>query len=129
MAERWPLRGETMGANRLLKKSSFVLRQAQHERLPHRVLHTYPVTLSLSKGGHFQQPAKYQRLGSLKKEVSLAEALDRVLNKGAVVVGEMTISVADIDLLYLGINLLLTSVETIESEFEKSYAKKLYEVP
>jgi hypothetical protein len=67
--------------------------------------------------------------GSLKREVSLAEVLDRVLHKGAVVVGELTISVADIDLLYLGINLILTSVDTIEREFEKSYAKTLDEIP
>lgn len=67
--------------------------------------------------------------GSLKREVSLAEVLDRVLHKGAVVVGELTISVADIDLLYLGVNLILTSVDTIEREFEKSYAKTLDEIP
>ena len=40
------------------------------------------------------------------------EVLDRVLNKGVVVAGEVTISVADVDLLYLGLNLVLTSVET-----------------
>ncbi len=45
------------------------------------------------------------------EHVSLCEALDRVLNKGAVVVGEVTISVADIDLLYLGLQLVLTSIE------------------
>lgn len=44
--------------------------------------------------------------------VSLCEMLDRLLNKGVVVVGELTISVADIDLLYLGVNLVLTSMET-----------------
>jgi hypothetical protein len=38
--------------------------------------------------------------------------LDRVLNKGAVVAGEVVISVAGIDLLYLGLNVVLTSVET-----------------
>ena len=43
---------------------------------------------------------------------SLCETLDRVLNKGAVVVGEVTISVADIDLIYLGLQVILTSVET-----------------
>jgi len=46
------------------------------------------------------------------ERVSLCEALDRVLNKGAVVVGEVTISVAGIDLVYLGLQLLLTSIET-----------------
>ena len=49
---------------------------------------------------------------SARKRVSLCEALDRVLNKGAVVVGEVTISVADIDLIYLGLQVVLTSIET-----------------
>lgn len=49
---------------------------------------------------------------STGERVSLCEALDRVLNKGAVVVGEVTISVADIDLVYLGLQVVLTSVET-----------------
>lgn len=46
------------------------------------------------------------------EHISLCEALDRILNKGAVVVGEVTISVADIDLIYLGLQLVLTSIET-----------------
>jgi hypothetical protein len=44
--------------------------------------------------------------------VSLCEALDRVLNKGAVVSGEVIISVAGVELIYLGLELVLTSVET-----------------
>jgi hypothetical protein len=47
------------------------------------------------------------------EHVSLCEALDRILNKGAVVVGEVTISVAGIDLIYLGLQLILTSIETV----------------
>lgn len=46
------------------------------------------------------------------KQITLCEVLDRVLNKGAVVVGDVTISVANIDLLYLGVQLILTSIET-----------------
>ena len=46
------------------------------------------------------------------ERVSVCEVLDRVLNKGVVVAGEVTISVADVDLLYLGLQLVLTSVET-----------------
>jgi gas vesicle structural protein len=46
------------------------------------------------------------------ERVSVCEVLDRVLNKGVVVAGEVTISVADVDLLYLCVNLVLTSVET-----------------
>ena len=36
------------------------------------------------------------------EHVSLCEALDRILNKGAVITGDLTISVADIDLIYVG---------------------------
>lgn len=46
------------------------------------------------------------------KNVSLCEVLDRVLNKGAVIVGDVTISVANVDLVYLGLQIILSSVET-----------------
>lgn len=46
------------------------------------------------------------------ERVSLCETLDRVLNKGAVIVGQVTLSVADVDLVYLGLELVLTSIET-----------------
>lgn len=45
------------------------------------------------------------------EHVSLCEALDRILHKGAVVVGEVTLSVANIDLIYLGLQIVLTSIE------------------
>jgi len=48
------------------------------------------------------------------KEVTLLEILDRVLDKGVVISGDMVISVADVDLIYLGLKVLLSSVETIE---------------
>lgn len=51
-----------------------------------------------------------------KEHISLCEVLDRVLNKGAVIVGDVTISVADIDLIYLGLQIILTSVETARRE-------------
>lgn len=54
------------------------------------------------------------------RSVSLCETLDRVLNKGVVVAGEATISVAGIDLVYLGLHLMLTSVETARSWRNKS---------
>ncbi|MFT7373488.1 MAG: hypothetical protein ACI9T9_002188 [Oleiphilaceae bacterium] len=47
-----------------------------------------------------------------QEQVSLCEALDRILNKGAVVVADVTISVAGIDLVYLSLQALITSVET-----------------
>ena len=46
------------------------------------------------------------------RQVCLCEVLDRVLNKGVVLAGEATISVADIDLIYLGLQVVLTSMVT-----------------
>ena len=54
------------------------------------------------------------------ERVSLCEVLDRVLNKGVVVAGHVTISVADVDLLYLGLQLVLTSMETARQSVQKS---------
>jgi gas vesicle structural protein len=47
------------------------------------------------------------------EELSLLETLDHVLDHGLVIAGEVTIAVADVDLIYLGLNLLLGSVETV----------------
>jgi hypothetical protein len=47
-----------------------------------------------------------------REQVSICEALERLLNKGAVVVGEATIGLAEIDLIYLQLQLVLSSVET-----------------
>lgn len=41
----------------------------------------------------------------------LAETLDRVLHKGAVLRGDIVITVADIDLLYLDLRLFLSAVD------------------
>lgn len=48
------------------------------------------------------------------KDITILEILDRVLNKGVVITGDIVISVADIDLVYLGLKLILTSVETMQ---------------
>lgn len=47
------------------------------------------------------------------EHIHLAELVDRVLDKGVVLRGDVTISVAGIDLLYLELRLLLSSVETL----------------
>jgi len=44
-------------------------------------------------------------------DLSLLETLDHVLNRGLVIAGEITISVADIDLIFIGLNVLVSSVE------------------
>ncbi len=44
--------------------------------------------------------------------VSLCDLLDRVLNMGVVATGDIVISVAGVDLIYINLQLLLSSVET-----------------
>ena len=48
------------------------------------------------------------------KDVTLLEILDRVLDKGVIVSGDIVISVADVDLIYIGLKVMLSSVETME---------------
>lgn len=47
-------------------------------------------------------------------EFTLLELADRLLNKGVVLTGEATISVAGVDLIYLGLNVVLTAVENLK---------------
>jgi hypothetical protein len=46
-------------------------------------------------------------------DVPLVELVDRLLNRGVVLTGELTISVAGVDLIYLGVSVVLSSVDTI----------------
>ncbi|MBI5050785.1 MAG: gas vesicle protein [Nitrospirae bacterium] len=49
-----------------------------------------------------------------EKRITLLEVLDRALDKGVVVSGDIVISVADVDLIYLGLKVLVSSVEAME---------------
>ena len=45
------------------------------------------------------------------KDVPLLELLDRVVDRGVILVGDITISVADVDLIYLGLRVMLASID------------------
>lgn len=49
-----------------------------------------------------------------KRDLALADLLDRALNKGVVLWGEATISLAGVDLVYVGLKVLVASLETAE---------------
>jgi hypothetical protein len=53
---------------------------------------------------------------SLAEQVTLLDLVDRVLTKGVVVTGDVTLSVADVDLVYVGLRLLLASAATLEQQ-------------
>lgn len=46
-------------------------------------------------------------------QLSLAELVNRVLDRGAVISGDVVISIAGVDLVYVGLRVLLSSVESI----------------
>jgi len=56
-------------------------------------------------------------------ELSLLELADRLLNRGVVLTGEATISVAGVDLIYLGLNVVLTAVENLRGTREPAPAR------
>lgn len=62
-------------------------------------------------------------------EISLLDILDHVLNAGVVIQGSIVISLAGVDLVYVGLNVVLTSVETalryLEGESRNGTGHKL----
>jgi hypothetical protein len=47
------------------------------------------------------------------EELALLETLDHLLDRGVVIAGEAVISIGDVDLLYLGLNIVLANVDAI----------------
>ena len=50
----------------------------------------------------------------VQQDVALVDLLDRLLGGGVVIAGDITLSVAGIDLVYVGLRALVTSVATAE---------------
>ena len=46
-----------------------------------------------------------------QRDVSLVDLVDRLLSGGVVLTGDVTLSVADVDLVHVGLQLLIRSVE------------------
>jgi Gas vesicle protein len=51
-----------------------------------------------------------------EREVALVEILDRALGAGVVLTGDVTLSLADIDLVYVSLRVLVSSVATVRGE-------------
>jgi gas vesicle structural protein len=60
------------------------------------------------------KPSKVVQIGGQTREedVSLVDILDRVLHAGVMLQGSVVISLAGVDLIYLNLNAVLTSVAT-----------------
>ena len=48
-----------------------------------------------------------------EEELSLLETLDHLLDRGVVIAGEAVISIGDVDLVYLGLNIVLANVDAV----------------
>jgi gas vesicle structural protein len=57
-------------------------------------------------------------------DVALLDVLDAVLEKGVVLKGDIMISIAGIDLVYLDLRILLTSVETLIRSTEEGMLER-----
>jgi gas vesicle structural protein len=60
---------------------------------------------------------EFWEFGDGDEDHTLADLVSRVLDRGVVIVGDVTISVAGVDLVYLGLNAVLTSVATAHERF------------
>lgn len=49
-----------------------------------------------------------------QQDVTLLDLLDRIVDRGVVLSGDLTISVADVDLIVVGLRLLLASADRLE---------------
>ena len=56
-----------------------------------------------------------------REHAGLVDALDKVLEKGAIINGDLVLRVADVDLVYLGLRLILTSVSKAEELSGKNF--------
>jgi Gas vesicle protein len=53
---------------------------------------------------------------SSQRDVAFVDLLDRLLNGGVVIAGDITLAVADIDLVYVGLRAVIASVASAERE-------------
>jgi hypothetical protein len=61
-------------------------------------------------------PERFASLSAPDDELTLLELADRLLHRGVVLTGEAVLSVAGVDLIYLGLNVVLTAVENLNAK-------------
>jgi hypothetical protein len=63
------------------------------------------------------------------QEVTLMDLVDRAIEHGAILAGDITIAVANIDLIYVGLEVLIASIErmeTLRAERERTKAPEVH---
>lgn len=80
---------------------------AAADRNPSRVS---PRSPDLARAHRVSEPPKATR----QKDIALIDLLDRLLDGGVVLAGDITLAVADVDLVYVGLRALVSSVAAAE---------------
>lgn len=73
----------------------------------------------MSKPQKRHQPHELDEYDPEERKMILSDVLDRVLTTGVTITGDMTIGIADVDLIYCGLRVLLTSVDTLKEQNDK----------
>ncbi len=60
----------------------------------------------------------------MKRDVRLCEALDKLLERGVVISGDVRLCLAGIDLVYIRLGILLTSAENLTTLTGESHANR-----
>jgi gas vesicle structural protein len=60
--------------------------------------------------------AELEPTADLDRQITLLDLVDRLVGKGVVLHGDITLAVADIDLIYVGLRALISSVSTLEEQ-------------
>ena len=63
------------------------------------------------------------------REVTLLDLVDRAIDHGAILAGDITIAVANIDLIYVGLEVLIASIErmeTLRAERERTMVREMH---
>jgi hypothetical protein len=55
-----------------------------------------------------------------QRDVALVDLVDRLLGGGVVIAGEITLAVADVDLVHVSLRALVSSVETARPQGERA---------
>lgn len=54
------------------------------------------------------------------RRITLLDLVDRLVGKGVVIRGDITVAIADIDLIYVSLQALISSVSTLEERQSES---------
>jgi hypothetical protein len=94
---------------------------------PERAKAHHEASLARSRGRLEASRARHADVLARKRsghEIALVDLVDRLLDGGVVIHGDITLAVADVDLLYVGLRALVASVDTIERTTGKSLSAR-----